>query len=362
MPAASDKNHTRPALRSGQSRCAAPVSVVDQPEGKPAKWRLNSGAVMLTHIGGMGRCALVIDLATARFEATEIPMLRDHSTWYGPIGRWSNLSVDLTGIYGSPNVYTPTTDAEAQMPSLREGAEVAALIARKHPWQASVEATAALSDYERILPGQSATVNGQSVTASDDLDAPPLYVAHNAVISEASVCLFGADADTGAVAASRSTTNPEPTMSKPEDRIVALLKRHPGDKNAARVAVALSKGKTDEEITSELSDAASADAAAALTAEQAAHTATKTELATATAKVSELQAQIEALKDPEAAAVAATKVPDATAGESKNAAPKSVVSGMAILKREGSKLDGFGLRKAALTRWPALRKDIPAAV
>lgn len=349
-------------LRSGQARCAAPV-VIDQPEGKPAKWRLNSGAVMLTWIGGLGYCALVIDLATARFEAAEIPMLREHSQWAGPIGRWTAGSIDATGIYGSPIVYTPETDAEKDMPSLREGAEVAALIKRKHPWQASVTATSALSDYERVLPGQSVVVNGQPVTASDDIDAPPLYVAHNSIISEASVCLFGADADTGAVAASRSTTTPEPTMSKPEDRIVALLKRFPGDKNASRIAVSLSKGMTDEQITVELSDAKDADHAAAIAAKDAEIAKLKEGDTAKDAKITELQAKLDALKTD---SVDSEKIPDATGGESKNAAPKTYQQGVAILKREGSKLDGFKLRTAVLKRFPSLRHEgaggIPNAV
>lgn len=343
-------------LRAGQVRCAAPV-VIDQPEGKPAKWRLNSGAVMLTWIGGLGYCALVIDLATARFEAAEIPMLREHSQWAGPIGRWTAGSIDATGIYGSPIVYTPETDAEKDMPSLREGAEVAALIKRKHPWQASVTATSALSDYERVLPGQSVVVNGQSVTASDDLDAPPLYVAHNSVISEASVCLFGADADTGAVAASRSTTTPEPTMSKPEDRIAALLKRFPGDKNASRIAVSLSKGLTDEQITVELSDAKDADHAATLAAKDA-EIAKLNETNTAnTAKIAELQAKLDALKT----GTEEEKTPSATKGESENSAPKTYQQGVAILKREGTKLIGFELRSAVLKRFPKLRDTLPKA-
>lgn len=364
MPAATELDHARPPLRNGQIRCAAPVVVVDQPAGKPAKWRLNSGAVMLTWIGGLGYCALVIDLATARFEADRITMLREHSQWTGPIGRWENLTIeaagDAAGIYGTPIVYTPdpAKPVELDMPSLRAGAEVAALIERKHPWQASVTATSAVSDYERVLPGQSVVVNGQPVTASDDLDAPPLFIARNSVISEASVCTFGADADTGSVAASRSTTIQESTVNKPDERLTALLARHPGDKNAARIAIALSKGKTDAEITAELSEAADADHKAALAAKDAEIAKLKEENTANTTKLADLQAKLDALKGEGNE----EEAPKATKGESENAAPKSVAAGMALLSKEGSKLTGFKLRSAALSRWPALRKDIPKAV
>lgn len=358
-----DQNRIDPVthLRLGQAHCAAPVIVVDQPEGKPAKWRLNSGAVMLTWVGGLGLVALVIDLATARFEADRISMLREHDQWTGPIGRWENLTVeaagDTAGIYGTPIVYTPdpTKPAEAEMKSLKAGGEVAALIERKHPWQASVTATSAVSDYERVLPGQSTLVNGQSITASDDIHAPPLFIARNSVISEASVCTFGADADTGSVAASRtSTPATEPTMS---DRLTALLNRH-GDKHAGRIAIALKANKTDDQISVELSDATEADHKAALAAEAAKTAGVQAKLDEATTKLADLQAKLDALKVGDEGEA----TPPATEGESKNSAPKSVTAGMAILKREGSKLDGFKLRSAALHRWPALRKEIPAAV
>lgn len=358
MPAAQD--HTqRPALRTGQVMCAAPVSQIEQPADKPKRWRLNSGAEMQTWVEGIGHCRLVIDLASARFEAPEIPMLREHDTWYGPIGRWTNGIADQTGIYGTPVVYTPdpTKPAEMEMNSLRVGGEVAALMARNHPWQASVKITAGLSDYERVMPGTSVDVNGRVITAGDDLHDVPLLICRNGVISEASVCLFGADANTGSVAASRSTPTTETTMSKPDDRIVALLKRH-GEKHAARIAVALSKGKTDEEITVELSDAAEADHKAALAAKDAELAKANETNAALTKSVADLQAKLEALKPGDKEE---EEIPPATEGESKNSAPKTYRDGVAILKREGSKLDGFKLRTAVLKRFPSLRADIPKA-
>lgn len=349
----------RPALRTGQVLCAAAVSQIEQPADKPARWRLNSGAEMQTWVEGIGHCRLVIDLASVKFEAPEIPMLREHSTWYGPIGRWTAGIADLTGIYATPIVYTPNDDAEREMPSLREGAEVAALMARKHPWQASVKVTASLGDYERVLPGAVVEVNGATLTAGDDLHDIPLLICRNGVIGEASVCLFGADSNTGSVAASRSTTTPEPTMSKPEDRIAALLKRH-GEKHASRIAIALSKNKSDEEIAVELSDATDTDHKAALAAKDEEITKLKADLAAANTTATDLQAKLDALKGDDEETEEET--PAATAGESKNGAPKSFNDGVAILKREGTKLVGFKLRSAVLKRFPALRKDIPAAV
>lgn len=347
--------------------CAALAAIVDQGANKPKRWCLNSGARMQTSVAQLGDIELVIDLASATFEHPEISMLREHgrkpspsadswdNSYINAIGRWTGTSVDAAGIWGTPIVYTPdpTKPLESDMPCLREGAEVAALMERGHPWQASVKI---YGDYEQVAPGQSVEVNGRIETANDDLDAPRLYICRRGIITEASVCLFGADSNTGAVAASRSnsTQATETTMS---DRLEALLKRH-GNKHAGVIAIALAAKKTDDQIAAELSDAADADHKAALAAkDEEIAKLNETNTANAT-KIAELQSKLDALKTDEPT----TETPPATKGESSNAAPKSIIAGMAILKKEGFKGNGFQMKSAALSRWPALRKEIPAAV
>lgn len=345
--------------------CAALATQVDQGANKPKRWRLNSGARMHTSVAQLGDIELIIDLASVTFDSPEIPMLREHGRrpstspddyYINAIGRWSEASADAQGIWGTPNIYTPKTPLEEKMGCLLEGAEVAALMERGHPWQASVKI---YGDYEQVAPGQSIEVNGRVEVANDDLDAPRLYVCRRGIVTEASVCLFGADSQTGAVAASRSTPTQatETTMS---DRLEALLKRH-GNKHAGVIAIALAAKKTDDQIAVELSDAQDADHKAALAAKDA-EIAKLNEANTAnSAKLAELQTKLDALKTGDETKDE-KETPPATKGESSNSAPKSIVAGMAILKREGSKLDGFKLKAATLTRWPALRKEIPAAV
>lgn len=357
------------ALPAGHAVCASPVVQVDQGEGKPKRWRLNSGARMKTQIGGIGRALLIIDLAGVTFEHPEFSMLREHgrqpateadeNAWYvNPIGRWMQTAVDATGIYGVPNVYTPESPLEEKMHSMLEGAEVAALIKRGHPWQASVRIIGDTADYELVAPGQSAVVNGRTEVADDDLDAPPLLICRRCVVTEASVCLFGADSQTGAVAASRTTTQAtETTMS---DRLEALLKRH-GNKHAGAIAIALAAKKTDDQISAELSDAQEADHKAALAAKDAELAKLTEANAALTKSVTEMQTKLEALKTDDDKEDEEKKTPAATAGESKNSAPKSVLAGMAILTKEGSKLTGFKLRAAALSRFPKLRETLPKA-
>lgn len=350
-------------MMKGQSICASEVVEIKiASETKKSTWRLNSGARMLTAIRDFGDVELVIDLSGVTFEQSRISMLREHGrrasvvaddSWYvNPIGHWENPRVDETGIYGQPVVYTPRTPFEEKMPLMIEGGEVAALIERNHPWQASVKIT---GDYERVAPGQSVTVNGRIEIASDDLDAPPLMICRTGIISEASICLFGADSNTGSVAASRQSTDKKeiPVM---KERLTALLKAH-NNKHAGKIAVALSLGKTDEEIAAELSAADAADTAAIITEKDAIIEKSKTDLATSTAKVAELQGKLDALKNEgdDSAQVTATK------GESSNSKPRTVQAGMALLARENPKLTGFKLRSATLTRWPDLRADLPKA-
>lgn len=362
----------RPALLNGQARCAAPAGQIPDAAGKVVRWRLNSGARMRTCVGGIGECELIIDLSGVSFEHPEIPMLREHgrrpniegSDWYiVPCGRFTGCAVDPTGIYGVPLVYTPETPAEEEMPSLKEGGEVAALMKRGHPWQSSVVITGALAQYERVNPGQDAQVNGRTEAAGDHIDALPLFILRAGVVSEASVCLFGADADTGAVAASRpDPTNPKKPESPVSD-IKALLARH-GKKHAAFLANAVADGKSDEQIAAELSASVETDHNAALAAKDAELTKANAALTAANAKTAELQAKLDAMADPEADAEknadGTPKDKTVAAGTSANGMPKDILAGMAALSKEGSKLIGFPLRKAALKRWPALRDTIPS--
>ncbi|HEX3132627.1 MAG TPA: hypothetical protein VHX44_03480 [Planctomycetota bacterium] len=356
-------------LTKGTAVLAADLAQVVKTDGKPTRWRLNSGARMRTMVGGIGEVELVIDLAGVAFDHPSMPMLREHGRrpsstpddyYITAIGRWEGVSVDSTGIWGQPIVYTPdpTKPLEADMPSLREGGEVAALMERGHPWQASVKIT---GEYELVAPGQPAVVNGRTEIAADDLDAPPLLICRRGTVSEASVCTFGADSQTGAAAASRITTTQPTDSTMSTERLSALLKRH-GEKHAAKIAVSLAANKTDDQISVELAAAVESDHAAALSAEQAKTSAVQAKLDAEVAKSAGLQAKLDALKTDPAAMPTDEKTPAAGKGESQNSAPKTWNDGVAILKKEDPKLSGFKLRTAVLSRFPTLRKEIPAAV
>ncbi len=368
--------NARPA-GPGVARLATLAEMAPPLAGSAPLWRLNSGAEMVTCIDGLNQNApiiLVVELASVTFSAPEIEMMREH--WIGPIGRWTQLAVDMNGpkgpgIYGSPIFYTSETDAERDMYLLREADEVAALLRRKHPWQASVEIGGPVEQYQLVPPGESVTVDGVAHLAPVGPNVMPLYVLHAGICSEASVCLRGADTETGptllaaraAAAAKLAATKPTPkdiTMD-----LKALLAKYPDEKCHGKIARLHAAGQTAEQIATALlaDEKTSVDAEIATlkaNLETANKAAADAKLAADT-KIAELQGKIDALKPPaDGAAPAASVTAGAEGGaaDAKLAAPKSVSEGIARLQAAGVKGDGFALRKATLAKWPALRVGI----
>ena len=358
-------------LSIGGARCAMAAEAIapaaNAPAGAAPLWRLNSGAVMLTRVQGLNQGApilLVIDLATVQFAAPEIDIMREHSV--GPIGRWTNLVSTLTGpkgpgIYGSPILYTPATEAEADMWLLREAAEVQALLTRKHPWQASVEIGAPVDSYEFVAPGETVSYNGQDYTAPDGPNDPSMYVVHNGVVPEASVCLRGADTQTGPTLFASKNASTTSTKDNPMD-LSALLAKY-AEKHHGKIARLHAAGKKADEIASALladdkaaTDGEIADLKAKVAESEKNHAAV---LAERDAKVAELQGKLDALKSPtEETEVTPPAGTDGGKATSQNAAPKTVTEGMARLQAAGVKGNGFALRKAVLAKWPGLRTAI----
>ncbi len=361
----------RPA-GAGVARLAIAAEAMPEVAGAAPLWRLNSGAAMLTRVEGINQGALillVIDLASVTFAAPEIDIMREHYT--GPIGRWTSLIATLNGpkgpgIYGSPIFYTSTDEAERGMYLLAQADEVAALLKRKHPWQASVEIGATVENYELIPPGASVELNGATYTAPSGPNDPPMYVIHNGVSGEASVCLRGADTDTGPTLFASRTSGTTPTPESSMDLKALLAKYAPAQHG--HVALLFSEGKKPEEIATALLAEESKgkdDEITKLNSDLAAANKAKVDAQAASdAKIAELQGKIDALKTPGDEGDKGDKgLPPAggDGGKGQHAAPKTVTAGMAQLSREGSKATGFDLRKAALAKWPSLRATIPKA-
>lgn len=353
------------ALPMGGARCAAVAQLAEiQVDDKPlAVWRLNAGSAMLTTIEQLNQgqpILLVIDLETVNFSGASIEMLREHDE-HRLIGRWENLSAGLAGpigpgIYGAPVLYTPESDLEKDIWLMREALEVAALLKRGHPWQASVTVYGREEDYELVPVGVTLAANGTTYTPSPD--GPPMYVGRNLTADEASVCRRGADILTGPTARnSRTDSTPLPETPAMDKIIKAMLAAYPARHHGLIARLALD-GKGEGEIAAKLMEEDGKDHAAELAKLTAALEAAKTSEAAKDATIAELQAKLDEMK--KAAGETETTVTGDGDPTAHLAAPKTIKEAMAKLTAEGSKLVDWDLRKAALTRWPSLRKGIPS--
>lgn len=365
---------------------SASAQVQKPAQGQTAKtnggrWRLNAGSVMTTRVYGVNLqhdqygsyyapIRLVVDMATAKFAKPVMPALSDH--WSNSvIGNWSNNSIEGGQIEGDLSLYEARTPAEAEV--LPECVRVKALLEQGHPWQASIgaEPENGLEDYEEIPEGTSLEVNGSKVTADDP--EMPTYVLRNAVISEASVCTFGADQNTGPLAAAlarrhgrlaASAIGTHPTRAKDSAamkyNLRALLTMFAA--HAALVAESVAAAQDMPEDKQPTPEALQASI------KEKVH---QVELADEKAKVAERDAEITRLKTEatagkgkggkvEASATEAGKAPNFAGGTAEGEggdAPESLIKAMAQLSQENPKLKGLALRAAALKRWPEFRQS-----
>lgn len=364
----------RPA--DGVAMCRAPAVRLAEPTGEAAKpnggrWRLNAGSEMVTRVWGIAMVPgpwgpepqairLVVDLGQAQFEKASVPALCDHweSLSYGVCGFWSAGTITPAAIEANLQLLEARTEAEAQ--AMPQAVMLKAMVDQQFPLEASIGATSAdgIDGFELVRAGQTAAINGRSYSGDGEL---PLYVLRNARIYEASLVLYGADSDTGRIAASRHIhTDPGASMSaRIFPALVAalcadLVAAHPGQEKAVLGAIAGIKADTDEAGVRSAVAAAVKDA----------------QLSAAQARIVELEAQ--AAAKPAAQAAAATKPtkPAARAGEAESApaalgadedgdAPRSIVAAAAQLRAENPKLDQASAVRAAYRRWPALAAARP---
>lgn len=263
------------------AQCRAQVTASEGPASKKAnagRWRLNAGSEMRMTVWGVNmragpwgpqpepiRC--VIDMASAEFDKPVIPAFYAHiEAMWSTVGNWSNGEISASGIVADLTTYTPRTDAEADM--FAYAVAVKSLIDQGHPWEASVGAYSALGldGWELVPAGATVQCNGRSYDGAGD---EPLYILRSARVCESSVVMYGADRDTGRLAAGRHHPQgiPMTTPAAPAApaapvataaaidvaRIKTLRAAHPGQE--AVVLAQLEAGKTDAEIALAVKDA-----------------------------------------------------------------------------------------------------------
>lgn len=337
------------------------------------RWALNTGAQMITYVWGVNcdDCGwprpmrLVLDLAKAKFEKPVISALYAHSDW-AIVGQWTGGTVDLKKIAADLTIYRDLSAAEAAV--LPDAVRVGALLDRDHPWQASVGCYPkdGIDGYELVKAGKTVTVNGTEFQGDGDL---PLFIMRKPVIYEASVVLWGADGNTGKLAASllnplahlaqlrSSTPNPDKgtaTMSTPAPasaaptagaRLKALLARFTDETVHGLVVKLMADDKNDDEIR------------------DAVHAA---QLKVRDDKITDLTAKLaEAVKPPVTTSPGKTGKTEASAkdapafgagSDTASEAPKSISEAVKLLRADHKDATAAKLTSMAYQKWPELTR------
>lgn len=354
-PTQTDDRPSRPLAVRLAAEAVAKVG--DTPAKNDGRWRLNAGSVMLTYVWGvnMGRdgypqpIRLVIDLASFQFDAAVVPALYAHSS-YALVGNWKNCTVEADGVYGDLTLYKPANDIEAEC--MADAVRVAALLRQDHPWQCSLGCAPAngLDDYEPC--DDDTEING-TTHAADDGSGYPLYVLRNGRGFEASIVLFGADSNTGRVAASltdplshlsalRAQGTPMPTAAPAQDRLKTLLSAHPQHKALVAELFANDPAVTDAAIVGAVKLAGLEAQVATLTSER---DALKTER-------DALAAKLAAAPVKPVVQLGAPAHPPVGGGD-ETTAPKTFAEARALLAKETGK-KGFALNAEVRSRFPGL--------
>lgn len=215
-------------------------------ETRQGRWRLNAGSEMVVTVPGLNDdkpIRLVVELATVKPKNPKVIALADHCTDQ-VVGYWDKFMVGDHGVEADLHVITPQGPAE--MAVLEHATRVGAMARAGVPVQVSVGAEAGPDGkWERVKAGDTVKVNGREYTGDNDI---PLFILRNGQIYESSIVTFGADSETGRVAAKKTPSQPETTMS---DKLKVLLGKYP-EKFHGLVARCVAEEKDEAFITAKV--------------------------------------------------------------------------------------------------------------
>lgn len=316
------------------------------------RFKMNSGKEMQLKVPALSKnpIRVVIDLETATFASTRKTVaLSEHDT-IDVIGSWENGLIDKTGIYADLSVIEPRNDMEAAV--LAEAVRIGALVDAKLPIQCSVGAEPGPDGkYELVKDGDSIIVNGHKFVGDDEF---PLYILRGGEIFEGSIVTFGADSDTGRVAARKHALPPkEDPMSedsKKEDIRSRQKRLQAGidKKHHSIIASMLIEESTDQEIEKAVgvADLSERD----------------TEIIQLKAKILEQETEIKALKKAPtgtqitAGKSAKTGVDFGEKTEEETEVPKTVTEAMKLEMKAGCDKRGFALRAHCIEKYKDLER------
>lgn len=238
-------------------RSVAQFESVPAVNGQPAadRWCLYSGVPCATVMGrgvnGNQPIYLIVDLATLAAPARLKGFWEHYAYDFAAIGTWTSPSVDPTGLrYGLDVLQLTEADAWAFPYAQR----MSVFVRNRFPLEASIGVRPGPQGRLETIT-EPITLNGRTWDPANF--QAPLVALYGGHLDEASACLYGADAHTGAGLSARSTstsTNPpedhpmEPKKPTAEERLKALLSAHEAE-DRGLIAELFADGKSDAEIT-----------------------------------------------------------------------------------------------------------------
>lgn len=335
----------------------------DGPENSAGRWRLNAGSEMILKVGDLNGgepVRAVLDVASAKFAARRIVALSEHEGRQ-VIGYWEKPEfIGPTGsVEGDLHMVRPTTEMEAKV--LAEAVRVNALIKANVPIQTSIGAEAGPDGRFELVPdGETVELNGRTYVGGGDT---PLYILRGGLITEASVVTFGADAETGRLAAAKNPTIPSTKETPMSDKLKALLGKYP-EKHHGLVARCVAEGNDETIIATKVAAADERDE------KDKQIEALKASLASAESTIVDLKSKVKADdynqgdKDKSAQQdatqklqqMAATKQPAHGEGDTTKTVPTTLTAAMQAAVAAGRKERGFELRAALLRENPNLQR------
>jgi hypothetical protein len=312
------------------------------------RWRLNSGSEMVLTVGSLSKkpVRVVVDFATAKFKGDRVVALHDHAD-DSVIGFWDRPDISSKGIEADLHLMEAQNEMEANV--LAKAIQVGAMARAGVPIQVSIGAHPGKGgQYEKIGDEETVECNGRKYSGSGDC---PLYILRGALIEEGSIVTFGADSETGRIAATRHVTpvKKEHTMS---DKLKAALSKY-AEKYHGLVARCVADDLDDSATASKIH-------ASELTEKDSEITALKASLTALEAKVTELSTSLAAKATSQetsdkvkAAAKSSDKAIEFTdKGEGDKFEPKTLTEAMNGMIKAGRKERGFALRAVAINEYP----------
>jgi len=231
---------------------------------------------------------VVIDLATAKFSGDKVVALYGHEE-EKVVGFWNRGNISSIGIEADFHVIEPVNSMEANV--LPEAVIVKAIARSGVPIQSSVGAAPGKEGFYDLIGADSKVqCNGREYNGAGDMS---LYVLRAADIFEGSFVTFGADSETGRVAAHRHTPvkKKEIPMS---DKLKALLGKYP-EKYHGLVARCVAEEHDEATITNKIHASELADVNKEVETLRASNIILQAELATEQEKVKVANAATAAL-------------------------------------------------------------------